>query len=78
MKERYKDVVLLFYDEARFGRISEIAHCWCFDGHRPTIPSLKIRKYLNVFGAVSPIQGESWCESGMCVCINEGTKKKPL
>jgi transposase len=59
MSERYKDVLLLFFDEARFGRISEISHCWCFDGHRPVIPSLKIRKYLNVYGAVSPTRGDS-------------------
>ena len=59
MRERYKDVLLLFFDEARFGRISEISHCWCFDGHRPIIPSLKIRKYLNVYGAVCPTQGET-------------------
>ena len=23
----------MFFDEARFGRISDISYCWCFEGY---------------------------------------------
>ena len=49
----------MFYDEARFGRISDIAYCWCFKGFRPIVPSLCVREYMYVFGAVDPINGDS-------------------
>ena len=49
----------MFYDEARFGRISDIAYCWCVKGFRPVVPSLCVREYMYVFGAVDPILGDS-------------------
>lgn len=49
----------MFFDEARFGRISDISYCWCFEGYRPVVPSLCVREYMYVFGAVDPISGDS-------------------
>jgi len=49
----------MFFDEARFGRISDISYCWCFAGYRPIVPSLCVREYMYVFGAVDPIRGDN-------------------
>jgi len=55
----YRRVRLMFYDEARFGRISSFTYCWCFKGFRPIVPSLCVREYMYVFGAVDPTEGDS-------------------
>jgi len=57
--EIYQQVRIMFFDEARFGRISDIAYCWCFGGYRPVVPSLCVREYMYVYGAVDPICGDS-------------------
>jgi len=59
LSEAYQQVRLMFFDEARFGRISDIAYCWCFKGFRPIVPSLGIREYMYVYGAIDPISGDS-------------------
>ena len=48
----------MFEDEASFGRISEPSYCWCPRGVRPTVPCLRVREYVYVFGASDPIDGE--------------------
>lgn len=51
---------LLFMDEAGFGRISEPSYCWCPSGVRPTVPCHRVREYVYAFGAVDPIEGDSY------------------
>ena len=50
----------MFQDEAGFGRISEPANCWSPPGIRPEVPSQRVREYKTVYGAVSPIDGDSF------------------
>ena len=59
LSEKYARVRLMFYDEARFGRISDVAYCWCAKGFRPVVPSLCVREYMYAFGAVDPICGDN-------------------
>ncbi len=49
----------MFEDEAGFGRISDPAACWAPPKTRPTVPSQRIRQYKTVYGAVSPLDGDS-------------------
>jgi len=48
----------MFQDEAGFGRITDPASCWAPPKKRPTVPFLRVREYKNIYGAVSPIDGE--------------------
>jgi putative transposase len=49
----------MFGDEAGFGRISEPANCWAPPKERPSVPNQRIRQYKTVYGAISPVDGES-------------------
>ena len=49
----------MFQDEAGFGRINKPKYCWCFSGHRPTVPCHHIREYRYTYGAVEPLTGDS-------------------
>ena len=48
---------MLFQDEARFGRISELYRCWAPNRVRPSCPQQLVREAIYVFGAVSPWDG---------------------
>jgi hypothetical protein len=48
---------LLFEDEARFGRISDVRRCWAPAPWRPIAPHQQVRKYINALAAVSPLDG---------------------
>ena len=48
----------MFQDEARFGRMVRIRHCWAQRPLRPTVCNGYEREFLYVYGAVSPAQGE--------------------
>jgi putative transposase len=48
----------MFQDEAGFGRITDSASCWAPPRLRPTVPYAQIREYKNMYGAVSPTDGE--------------------
>ena len=50
----------MFEDEAGFGRINKPKYCWCFKGHRPTVPCHHIREYRYAYGAIEPITGKSF------------------
>ena len=50
--------VLLFEDEASFGRISEPSYCWVFGDERPVVPSVRVRQYRYVYGVVEPATGD--------------------
>lgn len=49
---------LFFEDEARFGRINNLHHCWVPKGYVPTGCKQMIREYIYVFSAVCPQTGE--------------------
>ena len=48
---------IMFADEARFGRINRPRPCWAPTGTRPEVASQLIRKYIYLYGAVSPKDG---------------------
>jgi len=50
----------MFEDEAGFGRINKPKYCWCMKGLRPSVPCHHIREYRYVYGAVSPLEGDSF------------------
>ena len=56
----YLGVKLMFQDEAGFGRINKPKYCWAPKDIRPTVPSLHIREYRYVYGAVEPLTGDSF------------------
>ena len=65
--------LLMFQDEAGFGRINKPRYCWCRKGARPSVPCHHIREYRYAYGAVEPQSGESfflvlpWCDT---ICMN--------
>jgi hypothetical protein len=48
---------LMFQDEARFGRISDVRHCWDKKPHRPMVRAMVTQQYTYAYGAVSPVDG---------------------
>lgn len=48
---------LMFQDEARFGRISDVRHCWDKSPHRPMVRAMLTQQYTYAYGAVSPLDG---------------------
>jgi len=50
-------VILLFEDEASFGRSNKPRNCWCKKGFRPRVPCAHIREYRHCFGAIEPLTG---------------------
>lgn len=48
---------LMFQDEARFGRISDVRHCWDKKPHRPLVRAMMTQEYTYAYGAVSPLDG---------------------
>lgn len=52
--------MLMFGDEASFGRISEPENCWAPAKQRPAVPCQRIRQYKTVYGAVCPENGEKF------------------
>jgi putative transposase len=51
---------LMFEDEAAFGRISDPSSCWAPGGIRPIVPNQRVREYMQLYGAVDPIDGEKF------------------
>ena len=68
-----RKVRLMFQDEAGFGRINKPRYCWCIKGIRPSVPCLHIREYRYAYGAVDPLEGDSfflvlpYCDT---ICMN--------
>jgi len=50
------EVIIMFQDEARFGRINTVRRCWV-RGERPTVYSQFVREYTYVYSAVCPFDG---------------------
>lgn len=57
--DMYDDVMVMFEDEAGFGRINKPKRCLCPQGVRPVVPCLHVRQYRYAFGAVEPKRGRS-------------------
>jgi hypothetical protein len=53
-----RQVRLMFQDEARFGRMVRIRHCWAPSPTRPVVCNGYEREFVYVYGAVSPMQGQ--------------------
>lgn len=47
----------MFQDKARFGRISDVRHCWDKKPNRPMVSAMVTQEYTYAYGAVSPIDG---------------------
>ncbi|GHV40043.1 hypothetical protein FACS1894187_20570 [Synergistales bacterium] len=45
---------VMFQDEARFGRISDLKRCWAKKGVRPEVVSAMVREYIYVFDRREP------------------------
>jgi transposase len=50
--------LVVFMDEGRFGRISNLTDCWAPAPIRPKVPRQVVRESLYVFAAVAPARGE--------------------
>jgi len=48
---------LMFQDEARFGRISDVRHCWDKKPNRPIVKAMLTQEYTYAYGAISPVDG---------------------
>ncbi|MGQ0711789.1 MAG: IS630 family transposase [Rhodoferax sp.] len=53
-----KEIKLMFQDEARFGRISDVRRCWAPKPMRPLCQAMLTHEYTYVFGAVDVCTGE--------------------
>lgn len=60
---KHDNLLVLFQDEGRFGRINQPAACWCPAKVRPAVPFQIVREYEYGYAAVSPNEGiiESLC-----------------
>lgn len=56
-KTEQKPLVVLFQDEARFGRVQDPKRCWSRKKTRPVVKSQTVRQYLYAYGAVNPVDG---------------------
>lgn len=57
MTRQARDFVILFQDEGRFGRISDVRACWAPGGVRPKVPRQVVRQSLYAYAAVAPMEG---------------------
>jgi hypothetical protein len=49
---------LMFQDEARFGRISDVRRSWCPKPHRPICQAMVTQEYTYAYAAVSVAEGK--------------------
>lgn len=52
------ETLVMFEDEARFGRMSRPMRCWAPLGTRPEVKTQLVRQYEYAFGAVAPLTGQ--------------------
>lgn len=57
MTDKDKPLLLLFQDEARFGRMSDPARCWAPVPLRPTVGLALIREFRYFYAAIGPQGG---------------------
>ena len=53
------ELQVMFQDESRFGRINDLKRCWSYKGNRPAVAKQVVREYSYIYGAFSPMNGES-------------------
>jgi transposase len=70
--EKVKGAMLMFGDEAGFGRISEPANFWAPPKERPSVPSQIIREYKTIYGAVCPDTGDAFYQ------VHKGSNKNNM
>ena len=56
MGKTLDEVMIMFADEARFGRINSVRRCWV-RGERPVVYSQIVREYTYAYTAVCPFDG---------------------
>jgi len=56
-KVEQKQLVVLFQDEASFGRVQDPKRCWVPKKNRPLVKAQAIRQYIYAYGAVNPVDG---------------------
>ena len=54
----WSPVKLMFQDEARFGRISDVRRCWAPFPMRPLCRSMLTHEYIYAYSAVDVVSGE--------------------
>lgn len=47
----------MFQDEARFGRINDVRHCWAPRPMRPLCKAMLTHEYIYAYAAVEPATG---------------------
>jgi len=52
------ELLVVFEDEARFGRMSRPMRCWAPQGIRPEVKTQLVRQFDYAFGAVAPLTGQ--------------------
>jgi len=55
-----RPILVLFEDEARFGRMNDLKKCWAPSGIRPIVAYQLVRQFDYVFSAVCPKTGETF------------------
>lgn len=55
-----RPLLLLFQDEARFGRINALRRCWAPHGIRPHVDFQVVRQFTYVYAAVCPQTGQNF------------------
>ena len=48
---------MMFQDEARFGRITDVRRCWCPKPHRPMAQAMISQEYTYAYTALTPADG---------------------
>jgi transposase len=55
-----RPLLLMFQDEGRFGRMTDIYRCWCPNGIRPVLKKALEREYTYVYSSIAPETGENF------------------
>lgn len=55
-----RPILLMFQDEGRFGRMTDIYRCWCPKGFRPVLHKALEREYTYVYSSIAPITGDNF------------------
>jgi hypothetical protein len=78
------EILVMFEDEGRFGRMSRPMTCWAPLGIRPEVKTQLVREYDYAFGAVAPLTGEMdslilpRCDTEMMkIFLEEVSKRHP-
>lgn len=59
---------VMFQDEARFGRLSDVRRCWCPKPLRPMVQAMVTQEYTYAYAALSPADG--WMDSLLLPHVN--------